>query len=54
MIYARLVPGLVGVYSVRMQLNSDIPTNPQTQMWIAQLGYISNIVTIPVVNPMPP
>ena len=52
-IYARLVPGLVGVYSVSMQLNSDIPTNPQTQMWIAQLGYISNVVTIPVVNPTP-
>ncbi|MDZ4802060.1 MAG: hypothetical protein SGI92_28220 [Bryobacteraceae bacterium] len=51
---ARLIPGLVGVYQVRLQLNSDIPTNPQTQMWIAQLGYISNIVSIPVVNPVAP
>jgi uncharacterized protein (TIGR03437 family) len=51
-LFARLVPGMVGVYEVRLQLNSDIPTNPLTQMWIAQLGYISNIATIPVVNPL--
>ncbi len=53
-LFARLVPGMVGVYEVRLQLNSDIPTNPQTQMWIAQLGFISNIVTLPVVNPLAP
>ncbi|MBC7924792.1 MAG: hypothetical protein H7039_03970 [Bryobacteraceae bacterium] len=52
-LFARLVPGRVGMYEVQLQLNTDIPTNPQTQMWIAQLGYISNIVSIPVVNPNP-
>jgi len=53
-ISARLVPGMVGISEVRLQLNTDIPTNPRTQMWIAQFGYISNIVSFPVVNPNPP
>jgi hypothetical protein len=39
---------------VKLQLNSDIPTNPQTQLWIAQNGFISNIVAFPLVNPNPP
>jgi hypothetical protein len=51
---ARLMPGTVGVYEVKLQLNSDIPTNPQTQLWIAQNGFISNIVAFPLVNPNPP
>lgn len=46
-------PGEVGVYEVHMLLNSDIPTNPQTQLTIAQDIYVSNIVTFPVVNPKP-
>ena len=48
---AGLVPGMVGVYELILQLNSDIPTNPQTQLTIAQDIYVSNIVTFPVVNP---
>ena len=44
---------MIGVFEVRLQLNSDIPTNPQTQLTIAQDIYISNIVTFPVVNPIP-
>jgi uncharacterized protein (TIGR03437 family) len=50
-IYAGLVPGMIGVYELQLQLNSDIPTNPQTQLTIAQDIYVSNIVTFPVVNP---
>jgi uncharacterized protein (TIGR03437 family) len=50
-LYAGLKPGMIGVYELRLQLNPDIPTNPQTQLTIAQDIYISNIVTFPVVNP---
>ena len=49
-----LKPGLLGVYEVQLQLNTDIPTNPETQVFIAQSVFTSNIVTIPVVNPNPP
>jgi uncharacterized protein (TIGR03437 family) len=51
---ARLLPGAVGIYEVILELNSDIPTNPRTQVTIAQDIYVSNIVTFPVVNPVPP
>ena len=50
---AAMVPGEVGVYRVDLELNSDLPTNPFTQLTIAQDVYVSNIVTIPVVNPNP-
>ena len=46
-------PGTIGIYEVLLQLNTDLPTNPQTQLTIAQDIYTSNIVTIPVVNPNP-
>jgi hypothetical protein len=52
--FAGLKQGAVGVYELQLQLNSDIPTNPQTQLTIAQDIYISNVVIIPVVNPNPP
>jgi hypothetical protein len=52
-LFAGLKQGMIGVYEVRLQLNPDIPTNPQTQLTIAQDIYISNIVTFPVVNPTP-
>ncbi len=51
---AGLKRGSVGIYEVQLQLNSDLPTNSQTQLTIAQDIYISNIVTIPVFNPKPP
>ncbi|HBY59686.1 MAG TPA: hypothetical protein DEH78_07670, partial [Solibacterales bacterium] len=50
-IYARLLPGTFGLYEVMLELNNDIPTNPFTQMTIAQSFQVSNIVTLPVVNP---
>src|SRR5262245_48700246 len=48
---ASLQTGAVGVYEVHLELNSDLPTNPSTQLTIAQDVYVSNIVTIPIVNP---
>jgi uncharacterized protein (TIGR03437 family) len=48
---AGLKPGMIGVYEVQLQLNSDLPTNPQTQLTIAQDIYVSNIVTFAVRNP---
>ncbi|MBN8733599.1 MAG: hypothetical protein J0L64_23905 [Acidobacteria bacterium] len=50
---AGLMPGTVGLYQVVLELNSDLPTNPQTQMTIAQDIYVSNIVTFPIFNPNP-
>jgi len=48
---AGLLPGTVGVFEVVLQLNSSMPTDYLTQLYIAQDVYISNIVTIPVVSP---
>ena len=48
---AGLLPGTTGVFQVVLQLNSSMPTDPLTQLYIAQDIYISNIVTIPVVSP---
>lgn len=50
-LFARLVPGRVGLYEVVLELNSDIPTNDQTQLWIAQSFQVSNIVRFAVRNP---
>ncbi|MGH9658254.1 MAG: hypothetical protein ACRD96_06900, partial [Bryobacteraceae bacterium] len=51
---ATLQQGAVGIYEVHLELNSDIPTNPFTQLTIAQNIYVSNIITFPVFNPKPP
>jgi hypothetical protein len=48
---AGLVPGMIGVYEVQLQLSSSLPTNPNTQLFIAQNVFTSNIVTLPVVAP---
>lgn len=48
---ASLMPGTVGTFEVLFQLNSDMPTDPLTHVYIAQDVYVSNIVTFPVVNP---
>ena len=53
-IFAGLKEGAIGVYEVKLLLNSDIPTNAQTELIIAQQIYVSNIVTFPVVNPNAP
>ena len=51
-LYAGMKPGAIGIYELILLLNSDIPTNPQTQLTIAQGFFVSNIVTFPVVNPL--
>ncbi|HCC57711.1 MAG TPA: hypothetical protein DEQ47_10705, partial [Solibacterales bacterium] len=50
-ISASLVPGLVGVWKVSFQLSASLPTDPQTQLSIAQQLYVSNVVTFPVATP---
>jgi uncharacterized protein (TIGR03437 family) len=50
-LFAGLKPGMIGVYEVQLQLAPDLPTNPLTQVFIAQDVFTSNIVTIPVLNP---
>ena len=52
LIYAGLEPGTVGIYRVQLQLNPDLPTDPLTQLTIAQDVYVSNIVTIPINAPV--
>jgi uncharacterized protein (TIGR03437 family) len=54
-ISAGLAVGMMpGVYAVVLQVNNSVPTNPLTQMYIAQNVFTSNIVTIPVVAAAPP
>jgi uncharacterized protein (TIGR03437 family) len=52
-ISASLMQGSVGTFKVVLHLNSDIPTNSTTNVTIAQDIYVSNVVTISVVNPNP-
>lgn len=47
---ATLVPGQVGLYKVVLHLNPDLPTDPISQLTIAQDIYVSNIVVLPIVN----
>jgi uncharacterized protein (TIGR03437 family) len=49
-ISAGLAIGMMpGVYAVQLQISNSLPTNPLTQLYIAQNVFTSNIVTIPVV-----
>jgi hypothetical protein len=52
-ISATLMPGTVGLYQVLLHLNPDLPTDNFSQLTIAQDIYVSNIVTVPIVNPTP-
>ena len=49
-LYASMKPGTGGIYEVHLELNSDLPTNLLTQLTIAQSYYVSNIITLPVLN----
>jgi uncharacterized protein (TIGR03437 family) len=53
-LYAGLKEGEIGLWELHLELNTDIPTNPITQLTVAQSTYVSNIVTFPVYNPNPP
>jgi hypothetical protein len=48
---ATLLPGTVGSYQVVLHLNGDIPTSNAMPITIAQGFFVSNVVTIPLVNP---
>ncbi|HZT33818.1 MAG TPA: hypothetical protein VFA33_28270 [Bryobacteraceae bacterium] len=50
---AQLKTGMIGVWEVDLELNSSLPSDPLTQLTIAQDVYVSNIVTVPVYNPNP-
>jgi hypothetical protein len=50
-LYTGIKTGTFALYEVHLELNSSQPTNPLTQLTIAQDIYISNIATIPVYNP---
>jgi hypothetical protein len=50
---AGMKPGSVGIFEVVLELNSDLPTDPATQVTIAQDVFVSNIVTFPLYNPNP-
>ncbi len=52
-ISASLKPGTFGLYEVVLELNPDLPTNPRTQLTIAQSFFVSNIITFPIFNPKP-
>jgi uncharacterized protein (TIGR03437 family) len=52
-IIAGLQVGAIGVYQVVLQLPSGLPTNPLTQVTIAQFTYLSNLTVIPVFAPNP-
>lgn len=45
------LPGEVGKYKVLVQLNGNVATNPFAQAFIAQSGFVSNFVTLSVLNP---
>jgi uncharacterized protein (TIGR03437 family) len=47
---ATLLPNSVGTYKVVLHLNPDLPTDPYSQLTIAQDIYVSNIVTLPIVS----
>ena len=49
-ISATIAPGSVGLFQVLLHLNPDLPTDPFSQLTIAQDIYVSNIVTLPIVN----
>jgi uncharacterized protein (TIGR03437 family) len=52
-LYSGLAQNQVGIYEVDLELNSGLPTDLLTQVTIAQDVFVSNIVTVPVVNPNP-
>ncbi len=51
-LFARLKPGNIGLYEIVLELNSDLPTNDETQVWIAQFLQVSNIVRFALRNPL--
>ena len=51
--FVGLMPGQVGVYQLNLRLNENLEDNPAAQLTIAQVFFISNVVTIPIKNLRP-
>lgn len=51
--FVGLMPGQVGVYQINMRINEGLEDNPAAPITIAQVFFISNVVTIPVKNLRP-
>ncbi len=49
-LFAGLRVGLIGIYELHLELNTDLDTNPATQLTIAQSFQVSNVVTFPLKN----
>ncbi len=47
---ATLMPGTVGTFRVVLHLNDEMPTDAATPLTIAQGEFVSNVVTVPIVN----
>jgi uncharacterized protein (TIGR03437 family) len=45
---AVLPQGSIGIYEVRVVLPPNLPDDPKTQLLVAQNGYVSNKITVPV------
>ncbi|MGE5647087.1 MAG: hypothetical protein ACM336_14995 [Acidobacteriota bacterium] len=50
-LFAGMAQGGIGIYQIDLELNSDLPTDPATQVTISQNDQTSNIVTFPLVKP---
>ena len=51
--FVGLMPGMVGVYQLNLKLNSDLPDDRNTWLYIAQQIFVSNYITFPVKNLSP-
>ena len=45
-------PGTFGVYELMLQIETNLNTDPLTQLTITQNTFLSNLTTFPVVNPI--
>ncbi len=51
--FVGLMPGQVGVYQVNLLINDGLQDNPNSALTIAQIFFVSNVVSIPVKNLQP-
>jgi uncharacterized protein (TIGR03437 family) len=51
--FVGLMPGQIGVYQINMRINEGLSDNPAAPLTIAQVLFISNVVTIPIKNLRP-
>ena len=49
-LFSGLKLGLIGIYEIHLELNTDLDTNPRMQMTIAQSFQVSNIITFALKN----